>query len=297
MIIQFLYNLKYYFFEMVPALAIGFFLSGIIHEFVSTEWVEKHLGGEGLKAILYSTIIGAIVPVCCWGSLPMAITLYLKGASLGPVFTILIATPATSINAFLVVWRFFGIKFAAYVFFSVILMGLIAGLIGNRLKFKPKIEINNRDFLYCETEQNVNQFKNKFDRIISILKYAYITLPKEVGLETLMGLILAALISTITPVEIIIKKFLYGIYGYLFAVIFGLSMYMCATMSVPLVYALVENGLNIGAGLSLLLIGPITSYGTILVIRKEFGIKILLIYLLIICLSALSLGYLYSILK
>jgi len=64
-----------------------------------------------------------------------------------------------------------------------------------------------------------------------------------------------------------------------------------------LVYALVNQGLNIGAGLTLLLIGPITSYGTILVIRKEFGTKILLVYLGVVCSSALILGYLFSILS
>jgi len=73
-------------------------------------------------------------------------------------------------------------------------------------------------------------------------------------------------------------------------------MYMCATMSVPLVYALINQGLNIGAGLALLLIGPITSYGTILVIRKEFGYKILLVYLGIICSLSVIAGYLFSIL-
>jgi len=83
MISQFFYYFKHYFFEILPALAIGFLLSGIIHEFIPTSWVEKHLGEKGIKPILYSTILGTIVPVCCWGSLPLAITFYTKGASLG----------------------------------------------------------------------------------------------------------------------------------------------------------------------------------------------------------------------
>ncbi len=299
MVIQFLHHLKNYTFEIVPALGIGFLLSGIVQEFVSTNWVEKHLGSKGIKPIFYSTIIGTIVPVCCWGALPLAVTFYLKGASLGPIFAILIATPATSINALIVVWRFFGTKFAFYIFFSVILTGVIAGLIGNKLKFKSNDKFAH-SCPHCQDDTQLSfqhtQNKKIFDRIKSILKYAYIDLPKEIGLETVAGLVLAALVSTFTPVGILIKKFLYGIYGYLFSVIFGLIMYMCATMSVPLVDALVKQGLNIGAGFALLLIGPITSYGTILVIRKEFGFKILLIYLLIVCLSAVFLGYIYSLL-
>jgi len=299
MISEFFYHFQHYFLEILPALAIGFLLSGIIHEFIPTSWVEKHLGEKGIKPILYSTILGTVVPVCCWGSLPLAITFYTKGASLGPVLAFLIATPATSVNALIVVWKFFGINFAVYIFFAAIVMGVIAGLIGNMLKFKPNIKLNNKTCPHCNEEKQENHIcktKTIIEKIKLVLKFAYIDMPKEIGLETLAGLTLAALVSTVAPVGIWIKNYLYGIYGYLFAVIFGLIMYMCATMSVPLVYALVNQGLNIGAGLTLLLIGPITSYGTILVIRKEFGTKILLVYLGIICLLSLILGYLFEVL-
>jgi hypothetical protein len=43
-----------------------------------------------------------------------------------------------------------------------------------------------------------------------------------------------------------------------------------------------------------LLAGPVTSYGTILVLRKEFGTKILMIYLAVISVSSLFLGYIFG---
>ncbi|MDI6839677.1 MAG: permease [bacterium] len=107
-------------------------------------------------------------------------------------------------------------------------------------------------------------------------------MPKEIGLELIIGILLAALISTITPVVYFIKHWLPGGIGYLFALIFGLIMYMCSTGSVPLVHAFVSQGMNIGAGMVLLIAGPVTSYATILALRKEFGLKILCIYLLVI---------------
>ena len=61
-----------------------------------------------------------------------------------------------------------------------------------------------------------------------------------------------------------------------------------------MVHALVSQGMNIGAGMTLLLVGPITSWGTILVLRKEFGGKILAIYLAAICVMSLALGYCFS---
>lgn len=299
MIIQFIYYFRYYFIEILPALALGFFLSGLIHEFIPISCVERHLGGKGIKPIFYSTIIGAILPICCWGSLPLAITFYKKGASLGAILAFLVATPVTSISAFIVVWKFLGIEFAIYIFFAVILMGIIIGIISNLLKIKPKTNLNTKICSHCNEKKQENHICNTktiIEKIKSILKFAYIDMPKEIGLETLAGLILASLVNLFVPMGVWIKNYLYGIYGYIFVIIFGLIMYMCATTSVPLVHALVNQGLNIGPGLTLLLIGPITSYGTILVIRKEFGSKILLIYLSIICLVSLILGYLFSIL-
>ena len=70
MIVQFFIVLKDYFVEVLPFLAVGFFLSGLIHEFVPTGWVERHLGGKGIKPLIYSTLAGTAFPICCLGSPP-----------------------------------------------------------------------------------------------------------------------------------------------------------------------------------------------------------------------------------
>ena len=48
--------------KILPYLAIGFLLSGLIHEFIPTRWVEKYLGGKGIKPILYSTFCWSVSP-------------------------------------------------------------------------------------------------------------------------------------------------------------------------------------------------------------------------------------------
>ncbi len=295
---NFFNSIMYYFAEIMTALIVGFFLSGLIHVSISDKWIDKHLGNSGIKSVLYSTIIGTLAPVCCWGSLPIAITFYKKGAPLGPIFAILIATPATSINALIITAKLLGIKFAIYLFFSVIIMGIIAGLIGNKIKIN-KIEKNIEDTYNCNCESGTkihNGFtvNSIFHKILAILKYAYIDLPREIWKETLIGIFLAALINSAMPVGMLIKNYLAGNLGYLFALIFGPLTYMCATMGVPIVDAFIKQGLNIGAGFVLLLVGPITSLGTILVLIKEFGVKVVSIYLSIVFILSLILGVIYS---
>ena len=298
MILQFLETLKHYTIEIAPSVAIGLFLSGLIHEFVPQSWVNRYLNRKGILPIFYVTIAGTILPLCCFGSLPVAIGFRKKGVPLGPILAFLVATPATSVTAILVTWRLMGIGFTLYLCLSVILMGLIIGLIGNLLPFKP-MESQSDACPMCEEGEHINHHhheKGIRDRIISVFSFGFVDIPKEIGLELVIGLVLAAVVASIAPLGNLIKDYLVAGFGYLFALIFGLVMYICSTATVPLVHAFIGKGLNIGAGLVLLLVGPITSYGTILVIRKEFSNKILLVYLGVICSLSLILGYLFSIL-
>ncbi len=332
MIIEFLTAFKDYFIEVLPFLLIGFLLSGLIHEFIPSRWVERYLGGKGIKPILYSTLAGTILPICCLGSLPVAVSLHQKGAKLGPVLAFLVATPATSITALLVSYALLGIKFTVFIFFTVIVMGLVMGLIGNLIKVKPrgfasqnkqiaidpvcgmnveigkatKTEYNGEVYYFCcshcqqafETSPEgylEAHSTNIAHRLKHVLKYAFVDMVKEIGPELLLGLALAAVVAAVAPVGRFIGDYFSGGLGYLFSLVFGLVMYICSTASVPLVHAFIVQGMNIGAGMTLLIVGPVTSLGTILVLRKEFGIKTLLIYLAIISILALSSGFLFSI--
>ena len=283
----------HYLAEVLPALAIGFFISGLVHELIPEDKVLKYLGSSGIRPILYSTLVGAMLPVCCWGSLPIAVSFQKKGAKLGPILAFLVATPATSISALFVSYNVLGLFFTAYTFFAVIAMGITIGLIGNRIRYTPKTIPEKAACPQCETDPghiHLHGKKTVLVKGISVLRYAYIELPKEIGLELLIGLLLAAAVATFVPIGRLIKLYLGGLFGYAFAVIFGIVMYLCSTASVPLIDSLMKQGMNPGAAMTLLLIGPVTSYGTILVLKKEYGLKVLTVFLASLIVSTLLLG-------
>ena len=293
-ILQFLLVFRNYLLEILPALIAGFLLSGLIHEFVPDRWVGKGLGTKGIKPILYATICGTILPLCCLGALPVALSFHKKGARLGPVLAFLVATPATSLTALLVAYRLLGATFTVYIFFAVILMGLITGIIGNRLVVKPGGD-KEKTCPHCAEEKKSCVCDRKaVARVKSIFRFAFVDMVKDIGPEILLGIALAAAVTTVAPVGKLVREYLAGGWGYLFGLVFGLIMYICSTATVPLVNAFIGQGMNAGAGMVLLLAGPVTSYGTILVLRKEFGIKLLLVYLGAISSLSLILGYLFS---
>jgi len=217
LVIQYLTAFKDYFIEVLPYLAIGFLVSGVIHEFVPSKWVERHLGGGGVKPILYSTLIGTILPICCLGSLPVAVSLHQKGARLGPVLAFLVATPATSITALLVTYGLLGLKFTIFIFFAVIAMGLVMGLVGNMVKGRAKVlappaqqaldpvcgmnvevgkaaktEYGGETYYFCcshcqqafesKPEEYIGTYsRNVAHRVKHVFRYAFVDMVKEIG--------------------------------------------------------------------------------------------------------------------
>jgi len=344
MIIDFLTVFKDYFIEVLPALALGFFLSGIVHEFIPDTWVEKYLGRDGIRPILYSSIVGTALPVCCIGALPIAVSFHQKGAKLGPVLAFLVATPATSVTALLVCLRILGWEFTVFIFFAAIIMGLVMGIVGNRIKLKPRLlmmapscsgqnetscseseetaqdpicgmsvsiasqvktEYKGRMYYFCcpHCKQKFEGDPEKYSQIPQaklvhqmrhVIKHAFWDMPKEIGFELLLGLVLAALVGSITPIGDFVGDHMAGGFGYIFSLGFGLIMYICSTASIPLVDSLISQGMASGAGMVMLLVGPITSWGTLLVLRKEFGKRTLVAYLVCVSGLALVLGYGFS---
>jgi len=342
-LIEILKVLGHYLVDVLPSLAAGFLLSGILHEFVPAPLIEKHLGSKGIKPLLFATILGTFLPICCVGSLPVAVSLRQKGARLGAVIAFLVATPATSVSALLVSYSLLGIEFAAFIFFAVILMGVIIGLLVNIFGFrarenarpvcccdKPcdtgkrfyidpvcgmkvsenselKLQYNGGIVYFCSA-RCMAKFKAKSEdylakeeftpsiwkKVLFVLRFAFVDMPKDIGIEIIVGLVLAAVIASLNPVGWFVGQYLGGFWGYAFSLVFGIIMYICSTASVPLVHALITHGMNSGAGMVLLIAGPVTSWGTIFVIKSQFGNKMLIFYLTSISVFALAFGYIFS---
>jgi uncharacterized membrane protein YraQ (UPF0718 family) len=293
-----IHNFLQYLIEVLPALLIGFVISGIINQFTPKNIIEKYFSGKGIKPIFYLTFLGAILPICCCGALPLAVTMHKKGIRLGPVLAFLVAAPATSITALLVAYRVLGLKIAVFQFFSVIILGLIIGIIGNFIKYKPKESEESDICPDCnQQEANCNCHKGAKNVIKSILKYSFIEMPREIGLMTVIGLLIAAIVATITPIGDFIRSFLNGGFSYLFALVFGITTNFCATSIPPVVDALVRQGMNLGAGMTLLLISPITSYSMILVLSKKFGLKVVATYLAVISITCILMGLLFTLFR
>jgi uncharacterized membrane protein YraQ (UPF0718 family) len=191
-----------------------------------------------------------------------------------------------------------GPAFTVYMAVVVVFMGILMGVLGRYMKV-PNVSIINSDNESKQPRQHdccAHKPKEKTvsQRIYNILEYSFIELPKKIGFEILLGALVASVLVSFSSVQSFVKTSLAGFKGYLILIIIGLIDYVCSTGSVPVAKALIQSGVSSGKSMVYLLMGPVTSYGTLLVIRKEFGVKVLCLYVGIIALSTLLAGLTYD---
>jgi uncharacterized protein len=78
-----------------------------------------------------------------------------------------------------------------------------------------------------------------------------------------------------------------GIVGILIMMALGIPMYVCATASVPIAWALIHQGVSPGAAFAFLVTGPATNAATIGMVWRVMGRRTALLYLATIALSAI----------
>lgn len=126
------------------------------------------------------------------------------------------------------------------------------------------------------------------------LRYAFITLPSDLASALILGLVLAGLITTLLPTDLLSGSFSTGPLAFLLATAISLPLYVCATASIPMAYALIAAGLSPGAALVFLIAGPATNTATIVTVWKMLGRSATVIYLLSLLLISWLSGWLFN---
>lgn len=131
-------------------------------------------------------------------------------------------------------------------------------------------------------------------RVVAALRYGFVTLPSDLAPWLITGLVLAAVVAAAVPKGWIGEHLGSGILPMLLTLVVGVPLYICATSSTPLAFALVTAGLSPGAALVLLLAGPATNTATMAWVLKDLGKRALAIYLATIAALALASGLVFD---
>jgi uncharacterized membrane protein YraQ (UPF0718 family) len=123
------------------------------------------------------------------------------------------------------------------------------------------------------------------------MHYAFGELLSEIQKPFIIGMFIAGMITFFFPENLTQWANDHKLLSMLVMLVTGIPMYVCATASTPIAAALILKGLNPGAALVFLLAGPATNAATMGVVKNIFNTRALVIYLVMIAVCSLLMGF------
>ncbi len=268
-------------YDMAPYLILGFLFAGVLHVWFPQHKVNKFLGGNNLRSVVNASIIGVPLPLCSCGVIPAGISFHKNGASKGSAISFMTSTPQTGVDSILVTWSMLGLPLAIIRPIVAMITGVFGGWWVNRGEKKA---ISTKP-LETESTQKI-----KGNKIIAMLRYAFVDFMSDIVKWLAIGLVLAALIAVVVPDDFFGEYMTNPFYEYLFVILASIPLYVCATASVPIAAVLILKGISPGAALVFLMAGPATNAATITVIAHSLGRLVFIKYLATIVVGAIASG-------
>jgi hypothetical protein len=122
------------------------------------------------------------------------------------------------------------------------------------------------------------------------IRYAFGPLLDDLAPWLALGFALAAIIAVLVP-DGLLTAVPAGWISATLMMLVATPVYVCAAAATPIAAALILKGLDPGAALVLLLVGPATNVTTMLVVLRFMGRKVLAVYLAGVAASALAFGF------
>jgi hypothetical protein len=281
------------FMDMAPYMLLGLTFAGILHVFIDKDFIAKHLGGNNVSSVLKAALFGVPLPLCSCGVLPVALSLRKGRASDGATVSFLISTPQTGIDSIVATWGLLGPLYAVFRPVAALVMGIIGGLAVIPFSKAPHpahaSAAHRFSCTLCfEPSPHSHTLGYKSKRVFT---YAFVDFLDDISAQLAIGIIVSGVIASFVPNGFFDKNIGNELVSMLLMAVVGVPMYICATASIPIAVALMLKGLSPGAAFVFLAVGSATNIPFMLVIADAMGKKVLAVYLSVLMVLSLVMGF------
>lgn len=277
----------------------GLLIGGLLKVFLDPSLVARHLGRGRFGSVFKAALLGLPLPLCSCGVLPAAAALRKQGANTGATTAFLISTPESGLDSIAVSYALLDPVLTVARPLAGLSAALAAGLAENLVR-KPGPEAVQAPDLTCPVDAccdgrdcppEVHRRHHTLGRKLAAgLSYALGELWADLAGWYLIGLLLAGLITTLIPADLLTGYLGGGLGSMLLMLALGVPVYICATASTPIAAAMILKGVSPGAALVFLLAGPATNVTSLTVLFGLLGRRAAAIYLAAISVSAVLSG-------
>lgn len=289
--------------ESAVWIVISLIVGGLVHEFLPSSGIKKHLNRPGLVAMGSAVLLGAVLPICSCGVIPLAVSLFRSGVRLGPVMAFAVATPIINPAAVILSFALLGPQISVVYILLGLTLPLLVGGLADRWG-KPFEPVEDGDSTACCNTtasasccgSNTQILKaSGIQRIKQGLSWGLFTLGPAIGFYLAIGIVLAGLLNTLVP-QSWMEQYLGGqaMTGLLAAAVFGASIYVCAVAHIPLVATLLAAGAGPGVAIVFLVTGTATNLPELIALYKTIGRRTVLLYVVSLIIASLLAGILVN---
>lgn len=294
-----------------PYLLASIIIAAALKVFIKSEKVAVFLGRFRKAGVIAATMAAVATPFCSCGTTAVVLGMMASSMPLAPIVAFIVASPLSSPQELLYSAGLFGWPFAiAYFGVSIILglaSGALAGLLESRSLLQGQFRFKAAPTVEpcCPTPQaatcaggcgvpvaplfqappSVEDRAKEFLR--ELLSVARILVPMFTGFA-----FLGYLLNGVIPASWIPMLFGNGkIYSVPLAATIGLPLYLSSEASLPLIRALLDSGMSLGAVMAFLIAGSGTSLGAL---SGAFAIvrwKVLVLVVSVLWIGAILAGW------
>lgn len=261
--------------ESAPWVLASLVFGGLIREFLPATRFQRLVNRPGLAGMGGAVMVGALLPICSCGVVPLAISLYRSGVRIGPVMAFTAATPIINPAAVILSFGLLGPQLtAAYIALGLMLPFLL-GMAAERWAG------TGRQFAggAVAAPASAPPPARPVERILRGLRWGVLDLGPTVGFYLAIGILLAGVVMVLAPVQAL-QPYLGSdsAASLLAAGGLGAVIYVCAVAHIPLVATLLAAGAAPGAAVVFLVTGTATNLPELIALCKTLGKRVIILY-------------------
>jgi len=275
-------------------LSVIIFAVSVIRSYFSPERTKRILSHkrEFIGNIL-AALLGIVTPFCSCSAVPLFIGFVEAGVPLGVTFSFLISSPMVNEVAVVLLWGLFGWKVAVIYMSAGLSVAIVAGYIIGRLKLESWVE----EYVYKIQSMGmaINSVKQSFKDRLVYARMNTAEILQKVWLYVIIAIGIGGFIHGYAPDDFLVK---YAGNGNPFAVplavMIGVPLYSNAAGVIPIVYVLMEKGMSMGTVLAFMMAVTALSLPEMIILRKVLKIKLLAVFVGIMTVTIVGVGYLFN---
>lgn len=248
---------------------------------------------------LLAALLGVITPFCSCSSIPLFMGFLSAGIPLGVTFTFLITSPLVNESSLFIFPSIFGLKITILYNIIGIGIGILGGLIIQKLKLEKYVQPEILSF--TKKQQLQEKYKEKripFREQIKLWTSEMWDISKKIYPYIFLGVTLGAIIHGFVPESLVVgllanKSWL----AVPLAVVLGLPLYANSVSIIPIIEALIGKGIPMGTALAFMTATVTLSIPEALMLKKLLKWQLLWFFFGITAIGIILMGYLFNLIS